>query len=136
MSKISVHRKRDWMIGLKIFEVFLDGSRIGYLLNGETNEFEVSAGPHKLKVKMGRYGSRDFSFTMFNNETMSFTVSQNYNRFGIVAIIVMVYILCKHYLSTLKLDHIYSMLPLAFVMLLATYFQTIGRNTYLKIKEG
>ena len=136
MPKISVYRKKNWMISLKMFEVFVDEFRIGYLMNGETSEFEVPAGEHKLKVKMGRLGSNDFSFTMFNNENKSFTVSQNYNRFIIVAIFIPGVILFQQYVRTLKLDHIYTMLPPVFIILLGIYFQTIGRNTYLKVKEG
>jgi hypothetical protein len=135
MAKISVCRKRNWMIGLKMFEVFLDEQRIGYLMNGETAEYEVSAGPHKLKVKMGRQGSNDFNFNLFNNEAKSFSVSQNYKLFLIAAIVIPMIIIFEYYQRTLKLDHIYSMVPFVIFMLLAVYFQTIGKNTYFKIKE-
>jgi hypothetical protein len=136
MAKISVCRKKNWTISSKMFEVFLDEKRIGYLMNGETSEYDVSAGEHHLKVKMGRFGSKDFNFTMFSNQTRSFTVFVSKMSLSIAAIFLMGIFLFRYYLRTLKLDHNYSMLTPLLILLLGIYFQTIGRNTYLKVKES
>jgi len=103
MPKISVHRNKNWMISLKMFEVFLDEQRIGYLTNGETAEYEVPAGPHNLKVKMGMLGSKCIDFNVYNKETKSFSVSRNQIITVIFIILLLLAILMEtYYRNTFK----------------------------------
>ena len=78
MPTIKISRKKEWAIHSVPFEVFLDGQKIGYLSKGETREFDISAGQHKIKVKTGRYGSKDIEYTTFNKESKSLIVSKNW----------------------------------------------------------
>jgi len=136
MPKIKIFRKKDWFIRYKIFEVYLDGQKIGYLANGDTNEFEVPAGQHKLRVKMGRFGSNNFECNIFNKDSKSLKISLNY----FVMIIVFVYLIGALFLGiflvkTHRGERIYQWVLPVFFALLAIYSRTVGRNTYLILKE-
>ena len=136
MPTIKIFRKRNWINASKIFEVYLDGQKIGYLANGDTNEFQVPAGQQKLRVKMGRFGSNNFECNIFNKDYKSFTVSLNY----IVMIIGFVYMIGALFLGiflmkTHRGEHLYSWSFTAFIAVFAIYSQTVGRNTFLTLKE-
>jgi hypothetical protein len=136
MPKIKIHRKKDWTIRSKVFEVFVDGTRIGYLSNGETNEYDVPAGQHKIKVKMGRFGSNNFECNIFNKDSKSFIVS--FNSIAIIVGIVLmtgVLFLGMFLMKMHKGERIYSWFFTAFIAVFAIYWQTVGRNTYLILKE-
>lgn len=124
------------MIRNKVFEVFLDGQKIGYLSNGDTSEFKVPAGQHKFKVKMGRFGSNNFEYNIFNKDSKTFSVSLNYIVM-IISIVLMTgaFFLARFLMETHKGESIYSWVFTAFIGVLAIYWQTVGRNTYLKLKE-
>jgi hypothetical protein len=135
MPKIKIHRKREWSLKLgykSIFEVFLDGQKIGYLPNGETNEFEVSTGEHRLRIKSGWFGSREYHFNIFGKETKSFTVSSMNNYTAIAAlllVIVIEFFRVAHWQK--KLTHIILGVFIAAVI----GFQIFGRNAYIFIGE-
>lgn len=135
MSKIIIHRKRDWSLKLSsrsINEVFLDGQKIGYLPNGETNEFEVTPGEHKLRLKSGWFGSREHRFNIFGKETKSFTVSSMNNYTAIAAILLVIiieFLRVAHWQK--KLTHIILGIFVATVI----GFQIFGRNLYIIVKE-
>lgn len=139
MPKIIIHRKRDWSLKIgyqSVFEVLLDGQRIGYLPNGETNEFDVPAGEHKLKIKMGRYGSREHNFNVFNKEARSFTVSSMKNYTTIGAILFLIAVEFTHLVLKIHLKQNTMNLIIGAIVLLVIYFQTLGRNSYIFLREN
>lgn len=136
MPKIKIIRKRDWIISSKVFEVYLDGEKIGYLSDGDTNEFEVPAGQHKLRVKMGRYGSNNFECNIFNKDSKLFNVSINHIA-QVIGLVLMAgaCFLGIYLMKTHRGEQIYSWFFTSFIAVFAIYWQTVGRNTYLKLKE-
>jgi hypothetical protein len=139
MPKIKIHRKKDWSLQIgyhSVFEVLLDGQRIGYLPNGETSEFEVAPGGYKLKMKMGRYGSREHDINLFNKETRSFTVSSMKNYTTIAALLFLIAIEFTHLVLKIHLNKNTMNIIIGAIVLLVIYFQTIGRNSYIFLREN
>jgi hypothetical protein len=137
MPKISVFRKSEWMTRFKVVELYLDGQRIGYLSNGETKEFDVPAGQHTLKAKMGWYGSKNLDCTIFNKESKSYTVYPNYIFISLMVIVILCIVLIQNYLIRVhKFSHSYIWLFPGLIILIVASYQIIGRNAYLIIKEG
>jgi hypothetical protein len=137
MPKIKIHRKREWTLKLgssrtSIFEVFLDGQRIGYLPKGESIEHDVTTGEHKLRVKAGWFGSREHHFNIFGKETKSFTVS-SINNYTVISAIILVILIeflrISHWQK--KLIHII----LSVIVAAAIGFYILGRNSYIIIRE-
>jgi hypothetical protein len=135
MPKITIHRRGEWSLKfgyMRIYEIFLDGRRIGYLPHGETNEFEVTPGEHKLRIKAGWFGSREHRFNIFGKETKTFTVSSMNNYTAIAAILVVIVIEFFRFAHwSKKLTHI--LLGAFFAVVIG--FQIFGRNTYIIIRE-
>jgi hypothetical protein len=139
MSKIKIHRKREWslIIGYRsIFEVLLDGQRIGYLLSGETNEFEVTPGVHKLRIKAGWFGSRECNFNIFGKETMSFTVSSIRNYSTIAAILFIIAIEFVHLVLKIHPQQKTVHIILGGIIAGVIGFQVFGRNASIFIRDN
>jgi len=57
------------------FEVSVDGKSVGSVKYGETVETPLEAGRHTLRIRKGRYSSRDHSFDATDGEIVSFRCS-------------------------------------------------------------
>jgi len=137
MPKIIIRRKPTFGLKSQVIEMFMDGKRIGYLPKGETIEQEIAPGDHKLKAKIGFYGSRELDFYAGNKETRTFKVSQNFLLTAIVLLVfTILFFVSLRILKTVPGSHyniIISQIPTA---LLLIYFLTFGRNRQLIISEG
>jgi hypothetical protein len=54
------------------FEISVDGKEVGSLENHETFETPLDPGPHTLRLRKGRYSSRDCSFESVEGEVVNF----------------------------------------------------------------
>lgn len=54
------------------FEISLDGKNVGSLGNHETVDTPVEPGHHTLRIRNGRYSSRDHSFDAAEGEVVTF----------------------------------------------------------------
>ena len=54
------------------FEVSVDGSSVGTLAYGGTLERPLEPGHHTLRIRSGRYSSRDRSFDATDSEVINF----------------------------------------------------------------
>jgi hypothetical protein len=55
-----------------LFQILVDGQDVGSLKYHETFEAPVQPGPHTLRIRVGRYSSRDQSFDAADDETVNF----------------------------------------------------------------
>jgi hypothetical protein len=56
------------------FEIIVDGARVGSIKRHETAETPLEPGPHTLRLRSGRYSSRDQSFELAEDEVVNFRV--------------------------------------------------------------
>jgi len=54
------------------FEISVDGKSVGSVKYGETVEMPLDPGRHTLRIRKGRYSSRDSSFDATDGEIVSF----------------------------------------------------------------
>jgi hypothetical protein len=120
-----------------VIEVFMDDKRIGYLPKGEIIDHEIVPGEHKLKAKIGFYGSKEIAFYAGNKETKSFTVSQDFKMLAIPLITFFILLYASIRLLPIIPYHHYriffTQIP---SIILIIYFLTFGRNRQLTIWEG
>jgi hypothetical protein len=126
MPKIRIACKARWSYDLRIY---LDDQIIGILPLNETREIDLPAGEHKLKAKLGFYGSKDYLFTLFNKERRSFTISKNY----VWIILFISFITIITALKTFTAQN--KGVLLGFIVIGLVYFLLIRRDSFLKIKE-
>ena len=139
MPKITIHRTRDWTLKIgysSISEVLLDGQRVGYESGGETSEFDVAQGQHKLKIKMGWYGSRDYNFNLFDKETKSFTVTSMRRYITVAAILFIIVVEYLHLILKIQMKQNIIHIIIASIILIFICFLIFGRNAFLFIKEN
>jgi len=67
---------RELSFGIELrrgrFEVTVDGQEVGSLQHHETVETQLEAGHHTVRIRKGRYSSRDQSFDAADGEVVTF----------------------------------------------------------------
>lgn len=58
-----------------VFEISVDGKGAGPIEYGETIEIPLEPGHHTLRIRAGRYSSRDHSFDLADNDAIDFRCS-------------------------------------------------------------
>jgi len=133
MAKIRVIRIPEWINSKRKIRVYLDGQKIGTILNGEIKEFDVPIGQHKLQAKIDWCGSKELSCTINENKINTVTISGF--KSGINLIYSLSGIIAFHFILKLVFDidvFIFFAIPLVIVII---YYLTIGRNSYLQIQK-
>lgn len=57
------------------FEIAVDGKSVGSVKHGDTVETPLEPGRHTLRIRKGRYSSRDRTFDAADSEIVSFRCS-------------------------------------------------------------
>jgi hypothetical protein len=153
MPKIKIYRKRDWTSRIDQTEIYLDGQKIGKTRYGETKEIDVTAGSHRLQVKLNSIwgGSKELQITTFSKDIRTFCVERNkvisyiflilllglvfLKRYFIHAIVALVII--THTKGTVAFSEVVynSVICSALYVMVIVCFLFIGRTSYFKIKE-
>jgi hypothetical protein len=55
-----------------LFEISVDGEGVGSIESHETVEMPVEPGHHALRIRAGRYSSRDHSFDVADGDVVNF----------------------------------------------------------------
>jgi hypothetical protein len=73
-ARIEVSRKLSFGFELRrgLYEILLDGTNVGTLANNESAELSLEAGRHTLRIRKGRYSSRELSFEAENGGVTNF----------------------------------------------------------------
>jgi len=66
-SWIQISRKKELKDSLRKYQIFLDDKLVGSIKSGGKLKFEVSNGPHKIFLRMGKCGSSTFETLSLNN---------------------------------------------------------------------
>ncbi len=140
MSLVSVSRKNEPQLMYRRIEIFLNGKSVGYFPEGKNKEFDLPAGQHKMKAKTRWFGSREMDFTVFNKEKKSIEISTNTLVVKILAVSALIdcflFILTRgDYSNDNRIIFWIKTVGGCTFALLALYYFTIGRNSYLSIKE-
>lgn len=140
MAKIRIRRTNEWMNKFRQISVYLDNQKIGIVLSGETKEFDVPTGQHKVRAKIDWCGSKDLACQINENEIKTLQISGfKYADYSIIGFFVPygIYSLWEIFLHTgSKLLAITCLCFSIFLLFAFTYNLTFGRNSYLRIKEN
>lgn len=154
MAKLKIYRERNWTSRIDQPDIYLNGEKIGRTHYGETNEFDVTPGSHRLQVKFNSAwgGSKEFQFNMFTKDMKTFCIERNkiisygflilllglvlLKRYIVIAIITLI-IRTKGWSTAVNVeDSLQSVIYTAIYILLVVCFLFIGRKSYFKIKEA
>ena len=131
MPTIKITREKEFMNLWRNYRIYIDDVEVGAIANGETKEFEVDPGVHRVKSKIDWCGSQELSFEIKDDEAKHFEVAGFRNSKWLMPTL----------LGLLGFDFILQLLfgfDLAFYLLLPgffllMYYITIKRNRYLRL---
>ena len=133
MPRLIVKRKREWTNWTRTVGIYVDGSKVGFVRNGQAEAFELPAGEHTLKAKMDWCRSNDFVFSVAENETKYVRLSAY--KYADILIGFEILLLLAHIIIR-RITGITYVIWFAVPFFLATlYYITIGYNKYLVIRE-
>lgn len=76
MPTLTINRKQEWKSSLKELYIEVDGISIGSMLNGESKNFQIAAGKHRIRITMdGICTSQYLDIEIEENENLSFNTS-------------------------------------------------------------
>ncbi len=75
MPTLKIIRISEYTNRIRAIKLFVDGIKIGTITNGETEDFELTAGQHTIITKIDWCTSNKITFTITENETKSFTIN-------------------------------------------------------------
>jgi len=136
MPKIKITQQRAWGSRFRVVDLYLDGEILGYVPNGEILEFDVPAGQHSIKAKMGFLGSNSIHCTMFNKEMKSFTIAPNVIQNILLPILLLCLGLLHVYSKRVFKSEHYDLMAFYGILLVSAYTLIFGRKRHLIIKEG
>lgn len=81
MSFIKINRNKTYADAARAYAVLLDGEKIGEIRSGATAEFPVTAGAHRISLKIDWCGSPEIEFDVRENEIVEFDCGNNTKTF-------------------------------------------------------
>lgn len=77
MVTMRVTRDSGFSDYLRAYTVLVDGKSVGELSNGETKNFSIAPGAHKISLKIDWCGSQTLDFVAIEGKPLSFHASSN-----------------------------------------------------------
>ena len=132
MASIIINRTSEYLNRLRNYDVYIDGKKVDTISNGETKEFNISAGQHSILIKIDWCSSQTLLVDINDNETKSFKVGgfKNGNWLIPAALVILSSI------SSRLFDFNYLFYLIIPFFLSMVYYMTLGRKQYLTLKEN
>lgn len=133
MAKINITRTSTYINRQRDYQLYLDGKKIGTIANGQTKQFETTAGQHSLVAKIDWCSSETVSFTLNESETQDLIVDGFKHASWMMP--VAIGSIALHFVLNLFFDFYYTIFLVIPAFLILLYYLTIGRKNYLQLKE-
>jgi len=117
------------------YGIYLNKKKIGTIGNGQTKEFEIDSGKHKINGKIDWCKSPIIDFEIAENESKTIEIAGF--KYGnillpMVSGFILIAILSKYSLPIVS-KYFISFVVIGFSFPL--YYMTFGKNKYLRIRE-
>lgn len=89
MATLQITRSSEYANRLRKIKLFLDSVELDTISNGESKDFKIAGGKHKLQAKIDWCKSNKFSFEIEENDITSVTLTSfaKHNPLGSLATI-------------------------------------------------
>ena len=134
MAKLIITRSSEWFNRARGIRILINDKEMGKMANGQKREVELPAGHYVVKAKIDWCGSNRISFDVSGDDTKEVSLSSFGYSWNFVPISLVVVAIVFFLQFILKVDYAgFIGLPVLFIMI---YYFSIGRNSYLVIKEN
>lgn len=133
MAIIKIERKSRYINAMRNYKIYIDEQQVGTIANGETKEFETTAGEHTVVAKIDWCSSPLRLLDLKQDEVKMMSVDGFKNSSWIMRIAGLLIVL--HFILKLTMNVDYTIYLLIPALLLLGYYITIGRTKYLSLTE-
>jgi len=136
-GRVILERKNEWLNRLKAYRVELNGTEIGRISNGKSEEYQVPAGTNSIECKVNWCGSTPLNLDIKPGETIYLKVGSGMKFFWAIYAVFIVAILGRLLLREKMTPemNIAAMAIFVVVLVYFGYYITFGRKHYLKVEE-
>ena len=134
MATIVFKRTSENVNILRDYQLFLDGKKIGSIANGQTKEFEITAGQHNIVAKIDWCSSPELSLTLNETDKKELTVGGFKNGNWLMPIAMG--IIALNVVLRLAFNFDYGIFLIIPPFILLVYYLTVGRKKYLTLNES
>ncbi len=135
MGKLILNRNSEWNNKGRNFRLFIDGTEIGKIADGETQEFELESGKYQFYAKIDWCKSKTIDFKLSENEVTAIELTGF--KYGNLVVSISLGVLLVYYISKyalkIEMDFLAAIVCLGF--LYPIYYLTFGKNQYIKAHE-
>jgi hypothetical protein len=134
MARIVIVRSNEYINRFRSIDLYLNGEILGYIDNGETIEYDLPGGDHKLVAKIDWCGSQQIDFNLEEHESQIFNLSGFKHSRVIMPFsftLVLLHLVTNVFFG-IQLS-IFFILPL---LLLLIFYISVGRNQYLSLETS
>ncbi len=135
MTKLKVKRTSELNNRARSFDIYIDGKKVGEIANGETKEFDIETGKHKLTAKVDWCQSKELDFKIQDDQTKTIEISGFKYGNVIIPLILGIVGLFFFIKFVVGIDLIILLGLVALIFLYPLYYISIGKNEYLIAKE-
>ena len=125
MPTLVINRTNEYANRWRAIDIYVDGQKTGVIGNGETKEFDISAGAHIVNCKIDWCGSNEVPVTVSDNGVTLLTLSSGLVKTKYLFIVVALL------LVNLVFSTLYSIIPSSLVLIYLIYKLSFSRNSYL-----
>lgn len=133
MATIRIQRTNEYNNRFRDYKVFIDGTQVGTIANGETKDFSTTAGEHSVTAKVDWCSSPDVTVTLKENEAVRMSVGgfkhgRTLMPLGLVIIVL-------HFILSELAGFDYLILLAVPIFVLFFYYLSFGRKKFLTLYQ-
>ena len=142
MPNLEIQRTNENKNRIRACNIYMDGNKIGSILNGETKYFDIAQGSHVFVCKMDWWSSNSVLVEFANKEIKALVVSNYKHKSWVMPLFIIMFLVFQISVPTLVpwfknniSDYVflyYLIIPI--LALLIIYF-TIGRKKFVTLVE-
>ena len=139
MTKIRIERGNDWLNRARKIGIYLDDEKLGTISRNDTKEYNITPGQHELRAKIDWCGSKDYNFSINENDSKIFMINgfKNSKFYALACLFIFPIV----FISNSLLDNEVQLLDgfgvglCMGVFSVLVYYLTLGRNSFLVIED-
>jgi len=131
MPIIRIKRHLEFSNAIRNYKVLIDGEVAGYIANGYTKDFEVTAGKHEIAAKVDWCTSPIVLIVIKENETKNLQIEGSKTSRPVIVFLLVSII--AHLVVNEYFGYTYLIYMVALALLLLLYNLTYARKKYLMV---
>ena len=142
MPNLEIQRTNENKNRIRACNIYMNGNKIGSILNGETKYFDIAQGSHVFVCKMDWWSSNSVLVEFANKEIKGLVVSNYKHKSWVMPLFIIMFLVFQISIPTLVpwfknniSDYIFLYYLIIPILALLIIFFTIGRKKFVTLEE-